>query len=503
MSRTRNSAWNLASGILYTLTAAAAGLIATPLLLGWLGAERLGAYKALTDWFGYLVFFEVGLSGALMALLAGRLAQGGHATVITMLAAGLRAYRGVTIAQFAGVVALTGALPYLIPSNHLDANELRIAGAIAGLPVVFTPLLVFRSLAEARQRGYLIWQLMTAQVLTLNGLQLLTAFLGWGLIGQCLAFAAAQIPLLLVPIWDSLRTYRGVWKAVAEKADRSALWNLSWPTFVHGLTDRIGLASDSILVALILGSAAVTPFFLTQQLAILAQSLLRGVGQATWAGLAELHAGDQKSILRTRLLELTGMVSGLSWALLTPIALCNPNFVRLWVGSEVYAGKAVTGLACFNALLWAIAALWGWTLLGAGYIRRWMPFAVLSTLVNVTVSVIATAKLGVIGPLLGTTAGHLLVGSWALPRILSQAFGVPTQSLWRAALSPLRWSMPYAAALWSVAAYRPSIIDADHWVGFAVNLGLSSALGLSLWWTFSLGHSERAEWLARVKGLLP
>src|SRR5262245_23713377 len=332
MSRTRNSAWNLAAGGTYALTAAATNLLATPLLLGWLGPERFGAFKALTDWIGYITFFELGLGGALMAALASRIGQDDQASVARMLAAGLRAYCRVMLAQLAGGIALVAALPFLISPKGLKEGELRIAGAIALLPIVLTPLLVFRALAEARQRGYLNWLLMTAQVLVMTGLSLLMARLGWELRGQGMAFAAAQVPSLLVLAWDGSRTYRGVWKADPNRADRSALWRLSWPTFVHGLTDRIGLVSDNIVIAWILGPAPVVSFFVTQQLAAMGQFFLRGLGQATWAGLAELYARRDETRLRTRLLELTGMVSGLGLAALAPIAAYNRFFVQLWVG---------------------------------------------------------------------------------------------------------------------------------------------------------------------------
>jgi len=501
MSRTRNSAWNLAAGLVYALASAAASLLAAPLLLRWLGPERLGAYRVLTDWIGYLSLFEMGLGGALMAALACRIGQGNHAAVKRMLAAGLRGYCRVALAQLAAGIALVAILPYLISPNHLSGSELRAACAIALLPLVFTPLLVFRALAEARQRGYVNWLLLSAQVLVMTGLSLLAARLGWGLTGQGAAFAAAQVPALLALAWDGVRAYPllyGLWKAAPDQEDRRALWGLSWPAFVHGLTDRIGLVSDNIVIAWMLGPAAVVPFFLTQQLAALAQFLLRGLGQATWAGLAELYARGDEAGLRTRLLELTGMVSGLGLAALPAIAAYNRYFVELWVGQDAYAGEAVTALACFNVLLWAVYALWGWALLGTGHIRLWMPFAVLSTLVNVVVSLLGTATLGVIGPLLGTTTALLLITSWALPRALHRVFGIPPRRLWRAALAPLRWGLPYAAALRAIAGYYPP----EGWLEFFAVMASGSALGLALWWRFSLGSEERSEWRARLRNVL-
>lgn len=498
MSRTRNSAWNLLAGSGYALASAAAGLIAAPFLLRWLGSERMGAFKALTDWIGYLTFFDLGLSGALMASLAARIAKGDHIAVTKMLSAGFRAYRTVMLAQLAGAIAFVVALPAFIPVTQLTKTDLRITGTIALLPLSLTPLLTFRALAESRQRGYLIWLTMTAQVLAMNGLFLFAAQAGWGLIGQGVSFAVAQFIPLLVLAWDGMRTYPGVGKIVADQTDKTALWKLSRPTFIHGLTDKIGLVSDNIIIAWILGPAMVVPFFLTQQLAVMAQSQLRGLGNATWAGLAELYARGDKTRLHSRLLELTGLVSGLGWAVLIPIAANNRSFITLWVGQNIYAGNLVTWLACLNALLWAIYSLWGWVLLGTGHIRQWMPYAIASTLVNIVISVAGTIQFGFMGPLLGSSAGLLLVNSWALPMVVNRVIALPLQSLWRAALSPLRWSLPYAALSLAFAAYFPQ----TNWLSLLAVSAVEVVVGLLFWWRFNLGSAERAEWQSRVKSLL-
>jgi O-antigen/teichoic acid export membrane protein len=497
MSRTRNSAWNAAAGLTYTLASAATSFFATPLLLRWLGSERLGAYRALTDWIGYLTLLELGLGGALMAALAVRLGQSDRGAVTRTLAAGLRAYCQVMLAQLVGGMALVIALPHIIALDRLSNSELRIAGAVGLLPVLLTPLLVFRVLAETRQRSYLNWLLMTAQVLMMTCFSLLAARLGWGLVGQSVAFAVAQVPTSLVLLWDGTRLYREAWKAAPEQADRITLGGLRWPTFIHGLTDRVGLVSDNIVIAWILGPAAVVPFSLTQQLAVLVQSQLRVLGQATWAGLAELYARGDGARLRSRLLELTGMVSGLGMAVLIPIAVCNRSFISIWVGQEAYAGDLVTGLACLNALLWSIYSLWGWVLLGTGHIRRWVPFSVLSALLNVVVSVIGTAIFGITGPLLGTASGLLLITSWSLPRTLHNVVGISPWTLWRAALAPFRWCLPFAIILRAVVGfYYPG-----GWLGILGFIGLSSAGGLALWWSFTLGRDERLEWRARLKSV--
>ena len=48
--------------------------------------------------------------------------------------------------------------------------------------------------------------------------------------------------------------------------------------------------TDDLVIGGMLGPALVTSLYFTQRLATLVQALLQGIGSATWAALADLHA---------------------------------------------------------------------------------------------------------------------------------------------------------------------------------------------------------------------
>lgn len=496
MSRTRNSAWNMAGGILFTGVSIACGLLATPWLLRWLGAERFGAFKVLTDWTGYLVLLDLGLGGALLACLAPAVGIGDEDAVRRVLATGRRAYFGVAALTLAAGLTLVVVLPFVLHAPHLTMRELRAAVAVAVAPVLMTPLLVFRALAEARQRTYLLSLLMTGQTVLTTALCLWTAHAGWGLVGQSLAAAAAQVPVLLVLTRDGTRAFGRIRRLPpADRRSHSALWTLRRPSWIHSLADRVGLVSDNVVIAWLLGPLSVTPFFLTQQLPMLAQFQLRGVSNATWAGLVELHARGEEEVFRQRLMELTGLISGLGAAILGPIAAYNHHFVRQWVGAAADAGEIVTLLACVNAWLWALFSLWSWPILGTGNIARWAPYSGAFILVNLPISVGATHLFGLAGPLLGSTAGFLLIDAWAMPRVLKRVFRLSPAGLWQAALAPLRWGLPFSAVVWYLAhTHRPA-----GWAALAGEMTASASGGLALWWWLVVSRELRRKWQSRLR----
>jgi O-antigen/teichoic acid export membrane protein len=522
----------VASGFLLIGVTALTGFLAPPWLLRWLGAERFGAYRALLDWTSYLALLEFGIGGALLGSLTPPLARGDATAVRNLLSMGVRAYLRVIPIMLLPGFGLAAAVPGIIHIRSVSVHELRFSTLILLIPILFSFLLVFRSLAEARQQNYFVNLLTSFQLILTTALWLVTARAGLGLPGQSLASAIGQILVLTILAWSGIRAYGlsslGPWhraaggpsgnpifddfpdhkpfvsgadisqKALSRRTASELLHGLRWPTFIHSVTDRVGLISDNVIVAWILGASAVSPFYLTLQLPGAAQFLLRGLGNATWAGLVELEATEEKSKFQKTFLELTSTVSGLGLVLLAPIAAFNHHFVRLWVGPSGYAGNAVTVITCVNVWLWSIYGLWGWLLLGAGQIGRWVRYALAFTIVNLVISVVGTRTIGLVGPVLGTLAGFLLVTSWALPRVLSKVFQLSPARLWRTALKPWNWGVLYVAGLWVFAHMQPRL----GWFALLTEMTLAGLAGMALWWMVSLDQQGRTEWADRFRKVL-
>lgn len=496
MKRVRNSSWSIASGLAYLVLTVAAGIFTTPWLLRWLGQERYGTWRVMSDAFAYLGLLDLGFGGAMMALLAPAVGNRESLAAGRVIASSLGIYRRITMVMLAGGVLLVFLMPRLIP--EVGEMELRLAGAILVLPILWTFANVFRLLAEVRQQGYLVNLLMIGQYVLITALSLVAAKLNWKLPGQAGATVIGLFLPAAILVSIGLRDYPPSVPSESSRQTNAALWKLNWPTLVFNISGRAGLLSDNIVIGWAMGPASVAPFYLTQRLAALALLQLQGIGNATWAALVELHAQGEAITFRARLLELTGLVSGVGLAILGPIAAYNRQFVQHWLGFGSYAGDAVTVLACVNAWLWSIFSLWGWPLTGAGKIAAWAPYSVVFLAVNVGVSIIGTLRFGMVGPLVGTLAAFLSVNLWAMPRVLEQSFGVSSGSLLRVAGKPLLYGLPYAALVWTAARSHA----ARGWIGLGLELSATVAGGIVVWYLIGISGAERKVWKARLTALL-
>src|SRR5438552_4459866 len=509
MDRTRKATWGFLSGLAFAGVTVIVGLVATPLLLKWLGPERFGAFRAASDWTGHLTIFELGLSWALIPLFARALGRGDIPAVRAILQVGVRVYLGVALLMLAAGAGLASVIVHLVPVSPNAVHDLQRGCWVGLLAILVVPLTPFRALAEADQRSYLINSLFIVQALVVTGLGLLLAWAGWGITGQFLAASLGLYPLLFFLMHDGFRRYRRTspvgsedfthpTETVDQTAIRREIWKMNWPSLIRNTCGRIGLFTDNLLIAYFLGPAVVASFYLTQRTFVLAQSQLLGIGSAGWAGLVELVHKGQIATFHRRLTELTGLVTVLGIAVMVPLAAFNRDFISLWVGPICFGGEWITGLAAINGILLSIYSLWGLVISGAGHVARVVPGTIASAVVNIVVSILATILLGPPGPLLGTLTALATINSWFFPMLLKRLFQVPLWPLFRAIASPVMIGVPYALGIRWFAHAHPS----QGWILLALDMAASALLYLTIAWLAIFKAEERAVWSLRLRMLL-
>jgi len=506
--RVRRSLLNFGSMVLYTAVTTVVALWSTPLLQAWLGAERFGAYRVVTVAFGYLTLLELGLGGALGPLLVRALSGDDPRALGATVGAGFRSYLAVTALTLAVGLALTPLVPRfaegLTGAQVIDLKHAWLLGLIAFLSLLMLP---FRWVIEARQLGYVVMLLLTLQSLMTTAVALVLARAGWGITGQSVAMLAGALVLNLglgvVVRLSHPGLIRTALAAPPDAALRRAVWGLSLPTLLIHLSGRVSYLTDELVVGTILDVRRVNSLFGTQRLAILGQTVLQAVGNAVWAGLAELHARGDRETFNRRLIELSRLVGVLCAAGMGPVVAYNRAFVARWLGLDsprfTYGGDAVIILTAINVFFLAHMSLWTWCFSGTGRVRRVVPIALAGAVLNLSASVLLTLRLGLVGPLLGTTVAVLPVVLWALPARLHSDFDTPRGPLMGAVAGPFAWGVASALGLWFVARWHAP----TTYAGLALGMGLSALASLAVSTAVLLTHEERAQWRQRIRGLRP
>lgn len=499
MHRTGRSVGNFATGLLLQIMSLGIGLVSTPLLLGWLGDERFGAFRAASDWMGYLGLLELGIGGSLLAVLAKAFGVGDRAQIYLTLATGIRVYLQIMVVMAVAAVGLGIFITDLVPVEGVLVGELQTGYWLGFLGIILIPLSPFRHLADASQRSYFTHTFLMCQSLLITASGLLLARTGFGIPGQYLAVLLGNISFQLLLCADGLRRYPEVFRALSDRLSQLAikkqLWQLNWPTLALNLSGQLSLFTDNIIISYNLGPTTVVPFVVTQRLAAIAQGQILGISNATWAAFADLYAKGESQKFNARLIELTRLVAVMGVALMVAIAAYNRYFIQLWVGVDRFGGDGVTLLAACNGFLLGLLSLWGWCFSGTGNVAKALPPYILSTVINLLVSLVSTRIFGIIGPLLGTFVAFSTVQLWWLPLLLQQVFGTSLRQLFLAVFKPLVLGIPYALAVWWVArSYAPW-----GWFGLAIEAGLTVLIYLVMAWLLVFNRGDRLQWVSRFR----
>jgi len=313
----------------------AAGFITTPYLLRFLGAERLGAFRASQQWMSYLAFLYVGLGPTLVVLLLRPASKGDLAGTVGVLKSGMR----ITMRQMLWVALPAGLvlawfMPQLVGVSASLRSELRW-GTLFGLAaLLLDPLDLFRTVLQCRQLGSLVNLGLSLQTVTISAVAVWLAWLGWGLPGQFIANVIGIAACSAVLVTFAVRHLSEYMKSPRVEIDRTELWALRRPMLLTGIGGQMNLLTDYIVVSLVADPVAVVTFSITQRLMTVLGGFVSSFSEVSWAGLAELRATGDSELFERRVLELIRLLLGTGLCLLVTLAAFNQHFVRLWVGQS-------------------------------------------------------------------------------------------------------------------------------------------------------------------------
>jgi O-antigen/teichoic acid export membrane protein len=497
--RTKRSVVNFGSIVAFQLLTMSIGIVCTPLLLKWLGDDRYGAFRAASDLTNYLNLLELGLSSSLMSLLAHAVGIGDRHYIYLTLVTGIKAYLKITVSIVLAGIGLGIFITHLVPVSDALVGDLQTGYWIGLLAILALPLSPFRLLADASQRSYFANIFLGVQSVVITSCSLLLAWAQWGISGQYLALILGTIVFQLIMCWDSIRRYpklSSVWHdRTAQAPIEKQLWQLNKSTFILKLSGQLSLFTDNIIISYFLSPAMVVPFFITQRLTTLVQSQIQGIGNSSWAAMAELYAQGKYEQFNARTIELTRLVVIMGCALMTPIVAYNYSFIELWVGSDRFGGDGVTILAACNGLLLGILSFWGWLFAGMGQQGKLVRLNIISTSVNVILSIVCTQYFGIVGPLVGTFISVTTISIWQLPLIMRSVFGISIRSLFMAIVQPLLVAIPYATCVWVLARNNPQW----GWIGLMLGVCFTLIGYMILAWCLVLNRTEQEAWANRLK----
>jgi O-antigen/teichoic acid export membrane protein len=396
--------------------AAAASLIAVPVMLRYLGAERYGLWAAISSAGLALLFADLGIGNGLLSVLAEDVGRDDRAAARKHVSSAFMALLLVALV-LGGVFALVyPRVPWSALLRAASETAARESGpAVAAFLVCFLasmPLGIVTRVRLAHQEGFAnsTWSAAGSFV----GLGFLVigirggASLPWLVLGLCAGPLLALLAQSAVLFTAREPWLRPRWSAASGEAARRIL-RLGFAFSVLQLAGAAATA-DALVAGMVLGPVSAAHFAVVAALFDLPLSLLTMLLTPLWPAYAEALARRdvrwmKKALRRSVLLSLAfGVAVG------GVLVLLGRPLVRVWVGEAMVPSLALLGLMALRLLVLAVGQAVAVFLNGARLIRLQLAFGPLMAAAAIGLKVLWGGSLGLPGLVAGGVAAQVLLG---------------------------------------------------------------------------------------------
>lgn len=388
--------------------------------VGWvtnyLGTERFGLWMTTTSIITLLNFADFGMSNSLVNSVSVALGKDDVEAIRRNISSGLAIM--LLVAVVIGLIFFTvySFIDWGKITNVVEPLSVAEAGpAIATYVVIFLvslPLSVVQRVQIGMQEGWRsnLWQ-FTGQLAAVIGLVVVVK-LGGGVPYLVLAVAGIPVGVTALNFLDYFfRQRRDICPNLdaIDRATSQRLTHVGLLFLVLQFMAITGNASDNIIIAQMLGAAAVSPFAITQKLA-----MMLGIAQLfispMWPVFGEAMArGDypwaRRALTNTLLASLAlGVLAG------AIILLFGGDIIAMWAGKSLVPNKSIlVGFAVFSVLMGVGGSLSVFLNNGV-YLRRQAGIYIMASIVSIALKLILVEYWqDASGAIWGTVIGYSVV----------------------------------------------------------------------------------------------
>lgn len=524
-SLTGRASLNALAALLDYAAKLAVGFVVTPIVVAGLGRSLYGAWEMLNRLVTYMSAADGRPTEALRLIIANRRDGAdaeqrravGAALMVWVIFLPVVAVLGAVFIWFApaithvppalnGIVRITTGLLIVtlivtllaeVPESALHGMNIgyRQLGLQASLNVVGGLLTV-----AAVRGGSLLLMSLLAGLSVMGGLLTVAAMRdGLGLIG----LAATQIVLAVVAggMFLALARRHIPWFGVARpsRGDVKVVLSMSAWLTAGDMVTKVLLASDVLILGMLVAPAVVTSYVLTGYAARTAMGIHVLVASAAMPGVGGLIGRGELA----RVALLRRELQTLTWLFVTAVGatilVWNHAFLGLWVGEQNYGGGWVDVLIVLLGVQTAFIRSDAYIIDAALQPRPRVIASGAAAIVSIGLAIPLTIAFGTIGLCLGLLAGRT-VQSIVYPRLV-RSFLVEDAAP-RAGRHVVRLFTVLAVILASAALLGRAITVPSWplWIGGVVITGcLTSVVAFAL----GLPRADRRAVIERVQALLP
>ena len=461
--RKRSLTRNVVMGWTATVVGAAIALILTPLVVATLDKELYGIFAFLNSLIIYSNLLYLGLGASFMREFSEAVGRDDTDTQARLLAVALSVYTGIGLVCVVGALAASPFIPLMFatPLTPASAHAASTTMALLGGRLLFAfPGSAFTALIAAHGR----WDLVTG--VSLIGGVVRTVAIVWALtlprplIGLAVVVVAEAMLMLPVFAWTCRLVAPHVKArfAMPTRAELRSLYGFGFQAFFVQIALLVIAYTDTALIGMMLGPAAVTLYVLPLQLVEYSRVLVTGITQSLLPEISALKARGNFAQLKVVYLRAARTCAALSVFINVHLVLLGPAFLVLWVGPSFT--EQAFHILLFLGIAATLAAVSTQVLIpfyqALDLLKILVGILLTEAVLNIALSLWLATTLGVWGVALATALPALAVTMVLAPKCMLPRLNVRLGEFFREVVVP-------AAALAAAAVATQEVLSL--WIG--------------------------------------
>ncbi|HYX82444.1 MAG TPA: oligosaccharide flippase family protein [Gemmatimonadales bacterium] len=498
-SLTQRASLTAVASLLDYTARAAVGLVTVPILVSGLGRSLYGVWEILSRLITYMAAADGRPTEALRLTVANRVSRSDEFAKRRLVGSAVAVWL-----LFLPIIAAVGAvIVWLAPTfakvSPALRTTVRVAAAMLVVSFVLSSLAAIpESVLRGANLGYRRMGFQAGLSVVGGILMIAAVWLGLGLSG----LAWAQIALALVTglcFWWLVRQFVP-WFGVArpERAEVKSLLGMSLWLSAGDLIAKLLLASDVLVLGMVVSSSAVTTYVLTGYSARLGSNLFALVAGAATPGLGGV-IGDQQ---HGRVARVREDLVAVTWMFATVVVattlLWNRAFIGLWVGEQNYAGLWPNVLLVLLAAQSTFIRNDAYVIDAALKPRLRVLVGAGAVALAIALMVLLTPRWGIVGLCVGLLLGRG-TQTIAYPIIAHACMGSASRASGR-----VHWlrRLITMGALFAVAAWLGQRVVVSGWPAWGAGVLLTMLLLSAGAWAAGLDARERRSFVERVRAIV-
>lgn len=414
--RYRRAALSGSMGLVGKVLSAVTSVVTVRLTLHYLGPERYGMWMTISSLVLMLGSADFGMSNGVVNLIADATGRRDDTAAKTASASALLMLTGVATVI---AVAMIVAYPFLNTARLFNVHSpVAIRESGPALLVLFycfvanLPLGVIRGVQTGLQKGFAnsLWWTF-GSILSLPAL-LVAIHLRAGLPVLILCISG---PLVLSSILNGAELF--IWSHPElmprlrnfSRRAASRLLRTGLMYFLLQLSLTIGMQTDNVVIAQIIGAKAVADYAVPARLFNVLVAVAAMFYMTVLPAYTEALARSDGPWIRRTFVRVAVVGIGTNLVLSVFLVFFGNRLLALWVGSQVHASTGLLialGITCVvNSYVGTASTL----LNGLGKFRFQVVFGLLMAVFNLGLSITLVKRLGITGAALGTLIATILV----------------------------------------------------------------------------------------------